>query len=105
MTIKDRSPKHQRNCEKCSACCTALRIDFKPGYSTRTDTGEDISKKSGVPCRFLNETGCGIYEVRPLLCRQFKCDWLQYRKGFTDDDAPIKIGRFSARGKIFILPD
>lgn len=95
--------KSQRSCSGCTACCTALRIDSKPGYSTRIDTGEDISKKAGDPCRFLAQGGCGIYEVRPLVCRQFRCDWLEKRKGLGQQDAPIKVGYLIARGEVFYL--
>ena len=94
----------KRGCDACSACCTALRIDRKPGFSTRLDTNEDISKAAGTPCRYLQQNRCSIYEVRPLVCRRFLCDWLQYRKGFNDDDAPIKIGYLSARGSKFYIP-
>ena len=71
------------------------------GYTTRFDTGEDIAKAAGVPCRFLTKTGCGIYSVRPQVCRKFKCDWLQARKGFEKKDAPARTGSFSVDGNTF----
>lgn len=84
-----------RDCGPCNACCVALRIDSEPGYSTRFDNGEDIAKKAGEPCRYLTKKGCGIYAVRPIVCRSFKCDWLKGRKGFLASDHPQKVGYFS----------
>ncbi len=95
--------KKTRNCGSCHACCIVLRIDSEPGYSTRFDNGEDIAKKAGVACRFLTSTGCGIYEVRPVVCRAFKCDWLQARKGFGLLEHPAKVGYFSVKGENFNL--
>jgi len=80
-----------------------LRIDSEPGFSTRFDTGEDIAKEAGVPCRFLTSRGCGIYAVRPVVCRSFKCDWLQGRQGFRAEDHPLKIRQFSIRGEAFAI--
>lgn len=95
--------KKLRTCGTCTACCTSLRIDARPGYSTRLDTGEDISKPAGERCRFLTALGCGIYEVRPLVCRRFKCDWLSYRGEFRDNESPSAVGYFSAKGNIFTI--
>ncbi len=91
----------KRTCMSCTACCTYLRIESQPGYTTRYDTGEDIAKAAGIPCRYLTEKGCGIYEVRPQLCRKFQCDWIQGRKGFTKKDAPHLKKSFSISGDIF----
>lgn len=92
-----------RSCGSCSACCTFLRIDSRPGFSTRLDNNEDIAKAAGSPCRFLADQGCGIYDVRPLVCRRFRCDWLQARKGFAPKDSPLKTGFFSLKGTIFYI--
>lgn len=90
--------KEKRTCGSCNACCTLLRIDPEPGFSTRLDNAEDIAKPAGVPCRFLTAEGCGIYEVRPLVCRTFKCDYLKGRQGFA---APALVGYFGLRGRRF----
>lgn len=96
--------KNVRICGPCSGCCTVLRIDSQPGYSTRLDTGEDIAKPAQTPCRFLGEQGCTIYEARPIVCRTFQCDWLMKRKGFKQSDHPCRIGFFSIDGEAFFLP-
>jgi Fe-S-cluster containining protein len=75
------------------------------GYTTRFDNGEDIAKPAGVPCRYLTNQGCGIYEVRPQLCRKFKCDWLQKRKGLRAEDAPMYIGAFFMNGDRFEIAE
>lgn len=95
--------QQSRSCGSCSACCTFLRIDSQAGFSTRLDNNEDIAKKAGEPCRFLAEQGCGIYGVRPLVCRRFRCDWLDKRKGFELKDSPLNTGFFSLRGDIFYI--
>ncbi len=95
--------KKTRSCGTCNACCLVLRIDSEPGYSTRFDNGEDVAKPAGVPCRFLTEKGCGIYHVRPIVCRSFKCDWLQGRKGYSQADNPVKTGYFGMRGSLFVI--
>ena len=91
----------ERSCQSCIACCIVLRIESQPGYTTRYDNGEDIAKPAGVACRFLSAQGCGIYEVRPQLCRKFKCDWLQSRKNFGLEEAPSLTGTFSMNGNVF----
>ncbi len=95
------SKKIPRSCNECIACCIALRIDSKPGFSTRFDTGEDITKPAGERCRYLGAQGCSIYEFRPLVCRRFKCDWLNYREGLGDDDSPLMTGYFRTKGNVF----
>lgn len=84
----------------CTACCTFLRIESQPGYTTRYDTGEDLAKEAGVPCKYLTKKGCGIYAVRPQVCRKFQCDWLQNRKGFKEE-GPLTLGFFSVNGVQF----
>lgn len=83
-----------RSCASCSACCTTLRIDSVPGLSTRLDTGEDLAKPAGVPCKYLGDQGCGIYAVRAPVCRRFQCDWKLGLKGFPEEDPPLKVGYF-----------
>ena len=90
-----------RTCGSCTACCTQLRIDSLPGFSTRIDNGEDVAKPAGVPCRFLSEKGCGIYTVRPPVCRHFACDWLLGRAGYREADFPPEVGAIGVRGHAY----
>jgi len=55
-----------RVCGGCTVCCTAMAID-----------GPDIQKDAGVTCRHCTAHGCGIYETRPSLCRDYHCGWRQ----------------------------
>ncbi len=87
-----------RSCGVCTQCCTQLEIESKPGYTTRLDNAEDIAKPAGQTCRFLGPEGCSIYEARPLLCRQFACDWLLGEKNFGPNDSPMHTGRIGVRG-------
>ena len=95
--------KLKRSCGDCNACCTVLRIDSQLGYSTRLDNGEDIAKPAGVSCRFLTKNGCGIYAVRPIVCRSFKCDWLKGRKGHSYEAHPLRVGFFSIDNDRFFV--
>jgi len=56
--------KKVRECGSCHECCTALLI-----FS--------LNKKEGVPCVYLEEGGCSIYEGRPKCCKDFTCQWLE----------------------------
>jgi hypothetical protein len=51
-------------CGDCNYCCTDLRIDEDP-----------IRKAAGVPCRFLKNRRCEVYEDRPPVCFEFRCVW------------------------------
>lgn len=67
----------------CSACChmavgmgsiEAQRIALKTGRQPQVpppyvDTRVNVSRYTGVPCPFLKENICTIYDVRPLACR------------------------------------
>jgi hypothetical protein len=53
-----------RACGGCTMCCKLLFI-------------EALQKPMGVWCpHVVKGRGCGIYEDRPLPCRQFECLWL-----------------------------
>ena len=90
----------KRSCGPCRACCTHLLIESKAGYSTRLDNGEDVAKPAHTPCRFLSAEGCGIYQFRPIVCRQFLCDWRQGRQGFAADSSPDRMGFIGVRGTL-----
>lgn len=66
----------------CSHCCyqavaisteEAKKITEYTGYSHRKAemevTNVNIQRFKGVPCPFLHEGRCGVFEVRPLACR------------------------------------
>ena len=53
-----------RSCGDCSACCITLGIDVP-----------ELRKQPGVPCQHLVGGGCGIYQTRPTLCREYYCLW------------------------------
>lgn len=89
------------SCYPCHACCVTLRIDSKPGYSTRLDNAEDIAKDAHKPCRYLNDNGCSIYEYRPIVCRTFRCDWLLRHQHI--ENHPMSLGYFSINKKKFII--
>jgi hypothetical protein len=97
-TSGDGEPQKGRSCGTCTLCCTQLEIESKPGYSTRLDTAEDIAKPAGKACSYLTAQGCSIYEARPLVCRQFACDWLLGEKKFGPQDSPMNTGRIGVRG-------
>jgi Fe-S-cluster containining protein len=46
------------------------------GFEARPDEAS-FAKPAGEPCRHLGPTGCSIYLERPLVCRRFRCAWLQ----------------------------
>ena len=100
-TTIEKQRRASRQCGACRACCQVLEIESRPGHSTRFDTGEDLAKPAGVPCRYVTTAGCSIYDVRPAVCRVFACDWLQGRHGYGPSDAPDAIGILGARGVRF----
>lgn len=54
-----------RECGACTACCVTLTID-EPG----------LRKPADVPCANLSPGGgCGIYALRPSVCRTWYCAW------------------------------
>ena len=53
-----------RACGDCTVCCTWPSID-KP----------QIQKKSGTTCKHCTGAGCGIYETRYPICRDYFCAW------------------------------
>ena len=54
----------KRQCGPCTVCCVDLKI-----------VAPELKKKARVPCPHLSGKGCGIYETRPGVCRQFLCGW------------------------------
>jgi hypothetical protein len=53
----------KRECGPCTACCVELKI-----------VAPELTKQARAPCPHLGQ-GCGIYQARPGVCRQFLCGW------------------------------
>lgn len=50
----------------------------------------ELGKPYFARCEHLTEKGCGIYETRPVSCRDYHCIWL---KGYGEDsDRPDRSG-------------
>ena len=60
-----RKAEHRRNrthtCGKCRACCYVFPLPGKPQHCW---------------CSHSAANGCGCYESRPTLCREYKCGYL-----------------------------
>lgn len=69
-----------RDCGACTVCCTWPTIN-KP----------EIQKVSGATCRHCTAAGCGMYETRPPVCREFFCAWRTVDI-FDEDWRPDKSG-------------
>jgi len=75
----------KRTCGPCTACCVELKIDVP-----------QLRKKARVPCQHLSASGCGIYENRPPVCRQFLCGWRLF-EDLGDDWRPDLCGALMLR--------
>jgi hypothetical protein len=53
-----------RECGSCVACCKVLKIN-KP----------ELQKAADVLCPHNTGSGCGIYAMRPAICRTWYCLW------------------------------
>ena len=83
------------NCSCCGNCCTALlpvtkdELKVIKRYIKRHNIKPIVHNIEGVDfdltCPFRNEDEriCNIYEIRPQICRDFKCDKPQKK---IDDD-------------------
>ena len=58
--------KEKRVCGTCTACCTVIAIP-------------ELSKRSNVTCKFVQDSRCSIYPCRPRCCSGFSCEWLDGR--------------------------
>ena len=56
-----------RACGKCTACCDGHLLGEAYGHKFGP----------GLPCHFLTESKCTIYETRPKACRDYYCAWAQ----------------------------
>lgn len=88
----------QIDCTKCGNCCRSLMInvssadtkrlaahlqtsakEFEEKYIERSGEGT-MAVMNSIPCHFLYENKCTVYEARPEECREFPG---LHRKGFT----------------------
>src|SRR4030088_1228403 len=80
----------QRECGTCTACCD--------GWMAGTIHGHEM--KPGVPCHFVRQGGCSIYEQRPNSpCRSFVCGWVAQDSPFPESFRPDRIGVILVRIK------
>jgi hypothetical protein len=57
-----------RECGECTACCQQLAIDVP-----------EIQKPAGLMCKHcIISGGCGIYQTRPNICRDWFCGWRRF---------------------------
>lgn len=88
----------QIDCTKCGNCCNSLMINvddadaellsthlnlekeqFYKKYVERSSQGS-LAVMNTIPCHFLHENKCIVYEARPTECREFPG---LHHKGFT----------------------
>jgi hypothetical protein len=77
------SYKYPNNeCGGCTACCTVLPI-----------CDEEMLKQAGTTCEHCTGSGCGIYDTRPQLCRDYLCGWRRDEwLGSRPDYRPDRLG-------------
>lgn len=64
----DNAIMSDRKCGQCTACCE--------GWLSSEING--VKMMPGTPCSHCTDSGCGIYEHRPVKpCVEFICGWLQ----------------------------
>lgn len=54
---------NKRECGDCTLCCQVLPVNI-------------AESPAGVLCKHCTKSGCGIYESRWDICKEFKCLWL-----------------------------
>jgi hypothetical protein len=78
--LKTNAPVQGRACGFCTVCC----------YLPTIDTPE-LQKPPGIVCPNCTGRGCGIYETRPMACRDFNCGWWHFPQ-LRDEWRPDKSG-------------
>ena len=94
-------------CNGCTRCCASNQaLLLNPGQgddvasyqyrvAAQPGTGEPLyllATKENGECVYLGETGCTIYERRPLLCRSFDCRKHYLILPRQDRDNLVRIG-------------
>ena len=60
------TPLEMRSCGTCVACCVTPRI-----------ATSELTKDPNTACAHCTGSGCGIYDTRPPVCRDYLCLWRQ----------------------------
>ena len=60
------TPLEMRSCGTCVACCVTPRI-----------ATSELTKDPNTACAHCTGSGCGIYDARPPVCRDYLCLWRQ----------------------------
>jgi len=67
-------PAQSRPCGDCNMCCTAPAIE-ETTLSSDTQRGDFPAKPACQACEHSGAGGCGIYEKRPSVCKNYICLW------------------------------
>jgi len=71
------------NCDGCPApCCVKFSIPLTPRESRCMPEDQSLkksgihylNKKLGEPCPFLIDLRCSIWDIRPIVCREYSCE-------------------------------
>jgi Fe-S-cluster containining protein len=68
-------------CGECQGCCTVLPFVYADG----------TKKPANQRCEHLTAHGCGIYQERPTMCREYECLW-SLGVLEKDEERPDRIG-------------
>ena len=89
-------PAPGRACGSCTMCCKVLEI-------------ADLSKAAGKWCVHVKPgRGCGVYDTRPGVCREFYCDWMvdaRYGPDWKPDTAKFAISPLTQGTNLLIAVD
>lgn len=67
-------PDQKRPCGDCDFCCSAPAIEANV-LNDDPDSENFPPKAACQRCQFANGKGCGIYENRPGVCKDYLCLW------------------------------
>lgn len=90
-------------CLECGACCDGTMFPHADvSFEEAARLGDRIEVREGKllqPCRALSGRACGVYEVRPAVCRAYRCLALQQLDAgeVTLEEARETIGELLAR--------
>jgi hypothetical protein len=82
-----------RSCGGCTECCVYLNVDTP-----------ELQKPAHVPCPNLTAGGCGIYETRPPICREWNCLWREC-SALPDSARPDRTGVLFTMEKSLLKSD